>query len=172
MAKPKKRSKLLPIIIGVLVVLCLCGVISTALNPNRTTATPTPAAVQLAAAATSAPTEAPTVAATEAPAAAEEPTTAPTDTPVVLPTEPVAIAATNAAPAETPDPRNPGYVWNWGEGTQKGTACVCGGPDLDCADFTSWKASQACFDKCGGSATNNMFGLDNNHNGVVCEKPK
>lgn len=43
MAKPKKRSPLLIIALGALVLLCVCGVIGAALNPN-TTAPAQPAA--------------------------------------------------------------------------------------------------------------------------------
>ena len=44
------------------------------------------------------------------------------------------------------------------------------GPDKDCADFASQEEAQAYFDARGGSATNNVDGLDgNDHDGIVCE---
>jgi endonuclease YncB( thermonuclease family) len=44
------------------------------------------------------------------------------------------------------------------------------GPDKDCADFASQEEAQGYFDARGGSATNNVDGLDgNDHDGIVCE---
>jgi hypothetical protein len=126
---------------------------------NAPTATPVPPTVTRA---PSTATPEPSATATLEPTA--EPTLAPTRMP---PTE-----GPSPTPAPTRDPRKPFFEWNWGVGTQDGNACICGGPDLNCADFANWEASQACFDKCGGNSNNNVFGLDNNKNGVVCENPK
>jgi hypothetical protein len=74
MAKPKKRSPLLTIGLGALVLLCLCGLVAQLANPGSTT--PTPAPAQLAAA-TAAPAATDAPVATEAPAATAGPTSAP-----------------------------------------------------------------------------------------------
>lgn len=42
-------------------------------------------------------------------------------------------------------------------------------PDTDCADYPSRAVAQAQFDLHGGSPTNNWHGLDNDHDGQVCE---
>lgn len=47
--------------------------------------------------------------------------------------------------------------------------CNCSGPDLDCKDFSSQRQAQACFDFCGGTA-HDVFGLDKDGDGRVCEK--
>lgn len=107
------------------------------------------------------PTDAPTAVAV---VAIEEPTAVPpTEVPVVVPTA--------AAPVAQTLPPKPNYAWNWGSGTTQGAACGCGGPDLNCADFASWDQAQACFMTCGGTS-NDVFKLDGNNNGVVCEKAK
>ena len=41
--------------------------------------------------------------------------------------------------------------------------------DKDCKDFASQAEAQAWFEAHGGSATNNVGGLDRNHNGIACE---
>lgn len=41
--------------------------------------------------------------------------------------------------------------------------------DKDCKDFASQAEAQAWFEAHGGSATNNVAGLDRNHNGIACE---
>jgi micrococcal nuclease len=52
--------------------------------------------------------------------------------------------------------------------------CDCAGPDLDCEDFTTQKAAQACWDFCGGEADGpNPHRLDgNDKDGVVCESSR
>jgi LPXTG-motif cell wall-anchored protein len=42
-------------------------------------------------------------------------------------------------------------------------------PDTDCADYPSRAVAQAEFVLHGGSPTNNWHGLDNDHDGFVCE---
>ncbi len=41
--------------------------------------------------------------------------------------------------------------------------------DKNCSDFSTQQAAQQYFVSMGGSATNNVDGLDNNHNGIACE---
>jgi len=43
--------------------------------------------------------------------------------------------------------------------------------DKDCKDFSSHDAAQAWFTAHGGSATNNVDGLDADHDGIACEYP-
>ncbi len=43
------------------------------------------------------------------------------------------------------------------------------GGDLDCADFATHAEAQAAWEANGGSAANNVWGLDRNHDGVACE---
>jgi len=48
--------------------------------------------------------------------------------------------------------------------------CNCQVSDYDCKDFGTQREAQACFDFCGGSASNNIWRLDgNDHDGRVCE---
>jgi len=44
-----------------------------------------------------------------------------------------------------------------------------GGGDKDCADFTTHAQAQAYFTSKGGSASNNVDRLDNDHDGIACE---
>ena len=41
--------------------------------------------------------------------------------------------------------------------------------DKNCSDFSTQQEAQQYFDSMGGSPMNNVDGLDNNHNGIVCE---
>ena len=43
------------------------------------------------------------------------------------------------------------------------------GGDKDCRDFASQAEAQAWFEAHGGSAANNVAGLDRNRNGIACE---
>jgi len=47
--------------------------------------------------------------------------------------------------------------------------CDCGVGDYDCKDFATQRQAQACYDVCGGTASNNKWGLDADHDGRVCE---
>jgi len=47
--------------------------------------------------------------------------------------------------------------------------CNCGGPDLDCKDFGTHAAAQACFEYCQGQGFGNVFQLDGNSDGQACE---
>lgn len=48
--------------------------------------------------------------------------------------------------------------------------CNCSGPDLDCKDFKTHAAAQACYDHCVASGYGNIFRLDGNDNdGLACE---
>lgn len=44
-----------------------------------------------------------------------------------------------------------------------------GGPDRNCSDFSTQEAAQDYFDSRGGSPTNNVDGLDRDHDGIACE---
>lgn len=58
-----------------------------------------------------------------------------------------------------------------GSGSSGGnTPCNCTGPDLDCGDFGTHAAAQACYDHCVGQGFGNIFRLDGNDNdGLACE---
>lgn len=49
------------------------------------------------------------------------------------------------------------------------TTTAVGVGDLDCRDFVSQSEAQLYFNKSGGSVSNNVDGLDWNHNGFPCE---
>jgi hypothetical protein len=44
-----------------------------------------------------------------------------------------------------------------------------GSADANCSDFATQQAAQQWFNDHGGSPTNNVSGLDNDHDGIVCE---
>jgi micrococcal nuclease len=48
-------------------------------------------------------------------------------------------------------------------------ACNCRGPDLDCSDFSSQAEAQACFNACQSQGRGDIFRLDGDHDGRVCE---
>jgi micrococcal nuclease len=58
-----------------------------------------------------------------------------------------------------------------GSGSSGGSApCNCNGPDLDCKDFNTHTAAQACYDHCVALGYGNIFRLDGNDNDVLaCE---
>lgn len=48
--------------------------------------------------------------------------------------------------------------------------CNCSGPDLDCKDFKTHNAAQACYEHCIALGYGNIFRLDGNDNdGLACE---
>lgn len=48
--------------------------------------------------------------------------------------------------------------------------CNCYGPDLDCKDFSTHAAAQACYDHCVSLGLGNIFRLDgNDKDGLACE---
>ncbi len=47
--------------------------------------------------------------------------------------------------------------------------CNCTGPDLDCADFATHAAAQACFEYCSDRGYGDVFRLDGDNDGVACE---
>jgi hypothetical protein len=51
----------------------------------------------------------------------------------------------------------------------RGGATPPAAADLNCPDFASQAAAQKYFDDHGGSPTNNVDGLDGDHDGVACE---
>ncbi len=48
--------------------------------------------------------------------------------------------------------------------------CNCRGPDLDCSDFSSQAQAQACFAACKSQGLGDIFRLDGDHDGRVCER--
>lgn len=78
----------------------------------------------------------------------------PTKTRTTVPTDKPTNTAIPVIPTWTLDPNAP---------------CICNYA-LDCNDFTSQSGAQACFNYCGGSASNNFANLDgSDHDGRVCE---
>jgi micrococcal nuclease len=49
-------------------------------------------------------------------------------------------------------------------------ACNCRGPDLDCSDFSSQAQAQACFAACKSQGLGDIFHLDGDYDGRVCER--
>jgi hypothetical protein len=47
--------------------------------------------------------------------------------------------------------------------------CNCAGPDLNCADFSTHVAAQACFDYCRQRGYGDVFRLDGDNDGSACE---
>lgn len=41
---------------------------------------------------------------------------------------------------------------------------------VNCPDFSTWKDAQNYFESHGGSPTNNVEGLDRDHDGIACEE--
>lgn len=96
-----------------------------------------------------APTQA--VTASQQPAPTQTPTPAPTQAPAsgATPTPtPMADATSTPAPAPTPAPSS---------------------GDKNCSDFKTQKEAQDYFNSKGGSASNNVDGLDADHDGIACE---
>ena len=55
-------------------------------------------------------------------------------------------------------------------GSSSNAPCDCNGPDLDCKDFKTHAAAQACYDHCVALGYGNIFRLDGNDNdGLACE---
>jgi micrococcal nuclease len=48
--------------------------------------------------------------------------------------------------------------------------CNCRGPDLDCGDFSSQAEAQTCFDACLSQGRGDIFRLDGDRDGRVCER--
>lgn len=48
--------------------------------------------------------------------------------------------------------------------------CNCRGPDLDCSDFSSQAQAQTCFAACKSQGLGDIFRLDGDHDGKVCER--
>ena len=47
--------------------------------------------------------------------------------------------------------------------------CNCSGPDLNCSDFSTQAAAQACYDYCKSLGYGDVFRLDGDSDGVACE---
>jgi len=47
--------------------------------------------------------------------------------------------------------------------------CNCAGPDLDCADFSTHAAAQACYEYCLSQGYGDVFRLDGDNDGSACE---
>jgi hypothetical protein len=43
--------------------------------------------------------------------------------------------------------------------------------DVNCSDFSTHAAAQSWFEQQGGSASNDVAGLDHDHDGLACESP-
>lgn len=76
-------------------------------------------------------------------------------------------SATPAPVAAAPEPTPPPTSTQAASPAQ--AACNCRGPDLDCSDFNSQAQAQACFDACQSQGRGDIFRLDGDHDGSVCE---
>jgi len=47
--------------------------------------------------------------------------------------------------------------------------CNCSGPDLNCSDFSTQAAAQACYDYCKSQGYGDVFRLDGDSDGAACE---
>lgn len=47
--------------------------------------------------------------------------------------------------------------------------CSCKGPDLDCKDFGTHSKAQACYNYCNQQGYGDVYRLDGDHDGTVCE---
>jgi len=47
--------------------------------------------------------------------------------------------------------------------------CNCSGPDLNCSDFSTHAAAQACYDYCRQQGYGDVFRLDGDSDGIACE---
>ena len=47
--------------------------------------------------------------------------------------------------------------------------CNCTGPDLNCSDFASGAAAQACYEYCKQQGYGDVFRLDGDSDGSACE---
>ena len=56
------------------------------------------------------------------------------------------------------------------QATPAQAACNCRGPDLDCSDFSSQAQAQACFAACKSQGLGDIFHLDGDYDGRVCER--
>ncbi len=59
-------------------------------------------------------------------------------------------------------------LWKSCSGVPRAKVKTTATVDKDCRDFTTQQAAQSYFLSKGGSATNNVDRLDNNHDGIVC----
>lgn len=48
-------------------------------------------------------------------------------------------------------------------------ACDCTGPYLNCSDFATHAAAQACYEYCMSLGYGDVFGLDGDNDGIACE---
>ena len=77
-----------------------------------------------------------------------------------------ALGFWNVPPTSAPAPTLAPIVPSGGGGN---AACSCGGPDLDCKDFSSNNAAQACYNYCQAQGAGDPHGLDGNNDGQACE---
>lgn len=47
--------------------------------------------------------------------------------------------------------------------------CNCAGPDLNCSDFATHAAAQACYEYCKQQGYGDVFRLDGDSDGIACE---
>ncbi|MEJ2600865.1 MAG: thermonuclease family protein [Anaerolineales bacterium] len=77
-----------------------------------------------------------------------------------------ALGLWSATPTPEPTPSPPAAA----PAQPAQAACDCRGPDLDCSDFGSQAQAQACFDACQSQGRGDIFNLDGDHDGRVCER--
>jgi len=77
-----------------------------------------------------------------------------------------ALGLWSATPTPEPTPSPPAAA----PAQPAQAACNCRGPDLDCSDFGSQAQAQACFAACKSQGLGDIFNLDGDHDGRVCER--
>jgi len=97
----------------------------------------------------------PTIAATSPPLPTNTTVPLATSTSPPLPTNTSAPLPTAPLPTATEPPASGG--------------CTCSGDTLNCSDFGTHAAAQACFDFCVAQGAGDIHGLDQNNDGNACE---
>jgi len=100
----------------------------------------------------------------------------PTQTLAVVPIEPTAtifIFELQTALVNTPLPmfetNTPLTLFTMVPTGAAGAVCSCAGDSLNCNDFSSHAAAQACFDYCVSQGAGDIHKLDQNNDGNACE---
>lgn len=178
-----KDSNKMLLVVGVLGILgCGCCVMFFAVSAALPKSAPTPTLIIFPTSApvvldtptnTAIPTEAASV--TFAPSETATPTSTPTSTATAktteteVPTSTVRPTATDKATETSPATTAPLAPTNAPSGNDNGP-CSCSGKDLDCSDFATHAAAQACYDYCKAVTGGDVHKLDGSDNdGLACE---
>ena len=73
------------------------------------------------------------------------------------------------APSFTPIPTDTPFILASLSAPSAGSVCPCSGDTLNCSDFNSHQAAQACFNSCMAQGAGDIHKLDQNNDGNACE---